>query len=229
MDGLFAILDHDWHDLLQRRSTRHCYRTWQDEDHVFAGHGSLDDLMNALRRQHHPADADLVLAALARRAATDDLAARTLLQALLPGLRSIANVHYWLAPREELEASLVAVAWEHIRRYPITTRPRRIAANVLLDTGHHLRRAHPPHPAQAIADPGNFEGLGAAPGPGEVLTALVFAAVAKGALLPEPASLIIRTRVLDERVTDIAKRLGYPADTIRHRRRRAELALKASA
>jgi DNA-directed RNA polymerase specialized sigma24 family protein len=185
--------------------------------------------MSALRRQHHPADADLVLGALARRAATDDLAARTLLQAVLPGLRSLANAHYWLAPREELEASLVAVAWEHIRSYPITTRPRRIAANLLLDTGHHLRRAYPPHPAQAIADAGNSEGLGAAPGPGEELTELVFAAVARGALRPEPASLIIRTRVLDERVTDIAKRLGYPADTIRHRRRRAELALKASA
>ena len=228
MDGLFTTLDNDWSQHLQRRSTRRRYETWAQEHPVFAAHPDLRALLAAARRQAHPELADQILAALAGRAGADDLAARALLQAVLPGLRALAITHHWAAPADELEAALVAIAWEHIRCYPITNRPRRIAANLLLDTGHHLRRTLPRRNQTTPLDT-----LGEHPAPdaraaAAELTELVCDAVAEGHLDPSPAALILRTRVLDEPVARVAADLGYEPDTIRHRRRRAEFILKVA-
>jgi DNA-directed RNA polymerase specialized sigma24 family protein len=229
VDGLFTTLDTEWQQLQQRRGTRSHYRRWQDNHPVFADYASLEALMTAARRRDDPATADRILAALAARSAEDDLAARTLLQAILPGLRTLAATHHWLAPADDLEASLVALAWQHIRHYPVHTRPRRIAANLLLDTGHHLRREHLRARHESPSDIIGTEHGTTKSSAAEELTALVVRAVTLGNLRPETASLILRTRVLDEGVDDIAQRLGYPTDTIRHRRRRAERTLKATA
>jgi DNA-directed RNA polymerase specialized sigma24 family protein len=226
MPGLFDALDRDWFQLVNQRSSRRRYTTWAAGDPTFAAHADLAAFMAAARQRNDRERSDRILAALADRAGTDTLAARALLHAILPGLRALASTHHWVAPGDELEATIVAIAWHHIRSYPIANRPRRIAANLLLDTGHHLRhdvpRPAPTVPLEVIND------LPSAPthGSGHELTELVCEAVASGWLQPDRAELILRTRVLGQPIAVIAEQLGYPIDTIRHRRRRAERALR---
>ena len=72
---------------------------------------------------------------LVRDAAVDPLAARVVLQRLLPGLVSIAHRRggrrHWL--RRRIYDDLLANAWIVIRCYPIERRPVRVAANLLRD------------------------------------------------------------------------------------------------
>jgi hypothetical protein len=79
--------------------------------------------------------ADRRLASLVADAAEDPLAARIVLQRLLPGLLSIARRrggrHGALTLR--LYHELLGNAWLVIRCYPIERRPHRVAANILRD------------------------------------------------------------------------------------------------
>lgn len=86
----------------------------------------------------NPEHADLAdqrLAELVAEAAHDPLAARIVLQRLLPGLVSIARRRgrQRFALTVRLYNELLATAWIVIRCYPIHRRPQRVAANLLLD------------------------------------------------------------------------------------------------
>lgn len=88
----------------------------------------LDDTSNA---EHF----DEYLARVVECAATDDLATRMVFQRIMPGLISIAMrraplVGGGLPSAFDLIAS---AAWVVIRQYPIDRRPRRVAANLLMD------------------------------------------------------------------------------------------------
>jgi hypothetical protein len=78
---------------------------------------------------------DRVLSRLVAVARGDELAARVVLQRILPGLISTAVRRGRIAPGGPVEAfgELVAVSWEVIRAYPIERRPERVAANLLRD------------------------------------------------------------------------------------------------
>lgn len=80
-------------------------------------------------------EGDRCLARLVARAGDDELAARVVLQRILPGLICIALRRGRIVPGGASVAfdELAAAAWEVIRRYPIDRRPCRVAANVLRD------------------------------------------------------------------------------------------------
>ncbi len=92
-----------------------------------------------------PCDAaDSVLLALVTIAGSDELAARVVLQRLLPGLSAIARRH-GRCMEEHLLAfdELLSVAWWVIRRFPVERRRRHIAASLLRDCEHQaFRREH---------------------------------------------------------------------------------------
>ena len=85
-----------------------------------------------------PADdheADQYLVELVRIARTEQLAARAVLQRILPGLINVATRR---APITDgglggAFEKLLPAAWEVIKRFPFDTRGRRVAANLLLD------------------------------------------------------------------------------------------------
>jgi hypothetical protein len=85
-----------------------------------------------------PVDDESVDAALIQlliAAKTDQLAARVILQRLLPGLVTIARrKSYSFAHRIDVLDDLVANAWGIILKYPVERRPRRVLANLLCDT-----------------------------------------------------------------------------------------------
>ena len=82
-------------------------------------------------RDHH----DEYLSALVRIASHDQLAARIVLQRILPGLISIAVRRAPITPNGLAGAFdlVTSAAWLVICQFPIDRRPRRVAANLLMD------------------------------------------------------------------------------------------------
>ena len=81
-----------------------------------------------------------------------------LLQLLLPGTRSLARRWWALGDPDERAAAAVTAVYHRIRHYPIERRPGRVAANILLDAAHELRRAVPKVVAAAVGGPGRPDG-----------------------------------------------------------------------
>jgi DNA-directed RNA polymerase specialized sigma24 family protein len=130
-----ARLDAEWVRLCADRAIARRLRR-----RPLAGCTSLADLLAAAGGGPRPAadldDADVVVSTLMRDvAAGDGLAARVVLQRLLPGLVATATrrtrSHPW--DRQPLLDDLVAEAWETILRYPIERRPRRVVGNLCRD------------------------------------------------------------------------------------------------
>ena len=107
---------------------------------------SLDDL---LRRAGYGVVAkgahcdDAVLHGLMRLGRDDDLAARIVLQRLLPGISAVAR-RYPFSHHDGAGAldEAVATAWAVIRTYPVDRRPRYIAANMLREIEYRSFRSH---------------------------------------------------------------------------------------
>jgi len=98
---------------------------------------SLDEVLRLAGFQGSKCDpvADQVLASIVRRAATDDLAARIVLQRVLPPMLAIARRRCFGhgTTFDYAFGHVLSHAWEIIRTYPIVRRPRKIAANIVRD------------------------------------------------------------------------------------------------
>ena len=235
MGNVFDLLDGEWQRL---RCDRAAARRLADVCEVAGSGRTLADVERFVRAAS-PEDADRVLLALVRRAVDGDtLAARVLLQLLLPGTRRLARRWWALGESDERAAAAVTAVYHRIRRYPLARRPGRVAANVLMDAAHELRRAVPRLVALPCADPAR-QGAGARDGtasahpeaenPAVELGKLLRDAVSEGIVGRQDAELIARSRIAGHRVADIAHHLGLRPRTVWDRRQRAELALAALA
>lgn len=232
MGKVFELLDLEWCRLSNDRTAARRLGTVC----VLAGGArSLGDLERFVRSAH-PAESDRVLLALATRAvAGDDLAARVLLQLLLPGTRSLARRWWALGDADERAAAAVAAVYHRIRHYPCERRPGRVAANILMDAAQELRRAVPrlvAVPSGEAAERERDERAGgdvAGIHPAVELTELLREAVAAGVVERDDAELIARSRIAGHRVADIATQRGLRPRTLWDRRQRAELSLMAMA
>ena len=83
-------------------------------------------------RTIEPEVADANLAALVRLAAVDDLAARLVLQRIVPGLVRAARRRRQAGMQQAFD-ELVGTAWMLVRTYPLDRRPQRVAANLCRD------------------------------------------------------------------------------------------------
>lgn len=232
--ALLTALETDWHLLASSPAARRVLRRWSATDEALAGFEDLHQLLAHVQRRGFPAQSDRLLAALAARAPCDDLAARTLLQALLPGFKSLVVAYRWTGPAEDVASAVVAAGYERIRTYPIDRRPARIAANVLHDTRQVMfRRAQraallreevgPVESEDALSggDPADGEERSS----GEELLGLVGEAVRRGLLSRENARLIIVSRIGDVPLAELAALEGCELQTMRRRRLRAEARL----
>jgi DNA-directed RNA polymerase specialized sigma24 family protein len=200
-------------------------RVWGEQEPLLRGFATPQQLLRELRRLRgrHRAE-DAILAALMRQAHTDPLAARVVLQALLPGLKALAGrILFEAGERDELWSALLAHCWERIRSYPLERRPTRIAANTLLDTlkktTQELKR-HRRERDELVAEPPTPE---AAPAPTDTdVERLLKQAVAAGALSEEEAELILRTRIDGDDLHALAREQRLAYATLKMRRIRAE-------
>lgn len=224
MSSILSALDREWSELATSPRALRTVIRWARRYDSLAG---LSDLEGVLDRRRDRAQAPAVLRALAALAPDDDLAARCLLQALIPGLVCLAarSGNDDPAALEEM----VSLAWERIRTYP-TTRHGSVAGNVLLDVRKRYR-AH-----RIIDAPTGFlqrdgDAIDQRPGPDdEVLGQLLLeelAAARRDGVVSAPAlELIVRTRIVGESLAEVAVTEGVEPQVLCQRRWRAERRLR---
>ena len=130
-----------------------------------------------------------------------ELAARTLLQALLGGL---ANLARHIGRDADAIDEMVSLAWERIRTYP-AHRPGSVSGNVCLDVRKRYLRIHDTETRYAIAAP--RVALEPSAEDQVVRNAFVSELVATGEQRGLPGIVletIIRSRVGGESITDLA-------------------------
>lgn len=216
-------LEREWQVIASKLAPR--LRDWQKQEPGLAPFSSPQLLVRYLQRYDADLDAkDAALAALLRSSQTDPAAGRVVLQALLPGLKSLArrlirDPH----SRDEVWSTLMAAAWERIHGYPLVRRPQRIAANLLLDTRLSFRqerdrsRRHTDlqvELAELPLPPARLLPLG--------LERPLRRAVDAGAISADEAELIAQTRIDGDPLASLATAAGVGYDALRVRRRRAE-------
>ena len=147
------------------------------------------------------------------------------MQALIPGLVCLRRRLARFASIEDLDAAIVASAWERIRTYPHARRPQRIAANVLLDTRKAVSRTYDfTHcdPTIFVVDTGE-----PADDPADTLLVVLAKACERAILTAHEAKLIYDTRCGGISIAELASSGRVSVDALRRRRSRAELKLRA--
>jgi DNA-directed RNA polymerase specialized sigma24 family protein len=231
METLFTQLEREWPALARQPATA----TALADACALAGVASPTRLVSMMRGAA-PSAADPVMAHLAGRARDGcEMAARTLLQLLLPGTCRLAARWWALGSAEERAATAVAAVYARIRRYPVDRRPTKVAANILLDANQDLariaRRLVAERQRTAPVEPRLLLGSldPPEPSPADELRELVEEAVAAGRVPAHWAALIVATHIEGHDLPTIARRTGTPVRTLQWRRRSAEAALIAEA
>jgi hypothetical protein len=217
-------LERDWRRMHADPALRARLRDWQQPEPALRGLRTPGDVVRLLQASGSAERKDQVLLALARQATLDPLAARVALHALLPGMKEIAGrMLLDRHEREEVWSALLAAAWERIRQYPVERRPRRVAANVLLDcmsdaltelARDRVDRALTSEPVPIDLVAGRDADLD--------IDQLLARAVAAKAITERDARLIARTRIDGVPLCLQAKRMRADYHALVVRRRRAE-------
>lgn len=220
MTSVFELLDDEWSRLSRSRGA---VRELSDVCAVAGGAESLAEVERFVRTADAAA-ADRVLVALVTRAvAGDALAARVLLQLLLPGTRSLARRWWALGDLDERAAAAVMAVYHRICSYPLARRPARVAANILMDAARELRQsvsrvALTPTPDPATHRPDVEPSIH----PALELAEVLVEAVEDHLIDADDAQLIAQSRIGGDRVADIAQHRGSRPRTLWDRRQRAE-------
>jgi DNA-directed RNA polymerase specialized sigma24 family protein len=215
-------LDREWEQFARGR-LRQRLGVWAGSEPALARFTDAQGLIRFLRGGASAADKDLLLRALVATAREDLLAARVVLEAVMPGLkRLVERATFDERDREELWALVLAHAWQQIRGYPLERRPAKIAANLILETRRQAlaefrrerqrRHDEPPTPADHVP----------LPPPSRSVDDVLGSAVRAGAISGVEAELILRTRIDGLTVVEAAAELGLPYMRVYMRRQRAE-------
>lgn len=225
MSSVLTSLNAEWRRLAFSRKSRAAVARWAAKYTVLDG---LSDLDGILRRREDREIAPQVLRALVELAADDELAARTLLQALLPGLVSFAKRSGVDDVASRID-EMVSLAWERIRTYPLH-RGGSVAANVLWDARSRYWKEH--------RDRRCVTGL---PDTGERIVSLrsveeeaidlftlsdLVEACRRGGISRSTYELIVRTRLVGTPLRVVANEEGQSYNALAERRRQAEERLR---
>lgn len=228
---LLTRLQREWDVLCNRPSVLRRANAWQLTASALS---SLDDLLAAtgMGRGANPPCSDEVMRRLVDLARSDDLAARIVLQRMLPGLSASAtrNSRGFEARLEALD-DLLSEAWTVIRTFPIERRDRYVIKNLLKDCEYRTfvkpRRRMLVH---ELTEPGRFdvvvdphdseEGL-------DILTDLLATARAHG--MSDADYTLIQVLLSTPTVKHAAAVLSVTDRTIRNRRKAVVRELRALA
>lgn len=226
--NVIDVLEDEWEELVRSSRLADALRAWAADDPALH-FDSPAALVETAENRHRPGDADVVLAALARRAGTDDLAARFLLQLVLPGCKRMLRLYGRHDP-EEWAALVVSTMWDCIRHYPIDRRPERVAANLLLDARQRViravRRHRPTAPLHRLPEH-DLPAVAPGPGPAAEAVSAVGEAVRRGRVDLDDARLVVLTRLGGVTVAEVARHARTGEQTVRRRRHRTEARLRA--
>lgn len=137
---VFARLQREWDRDTRSRSLVARARGWQLVDDELT---SLDDVLVAVGLGvGRSSAADARLLRLVHLAADDTLAARVVLQRVLPNLGAVANRHaHSVRERLPLSEDLAAAAWGVIRTFAPQRRPAALAQAIAFDARDHVLRS----------------------------------------------------------------------------------------
>jgi hypothetical protein len=166
--------------------------------------------------------------ALAVLAPSDELAARTLLQALLGGLCNLARR---IGRDTDALDVVVSLAWERIRTYP-TSRGGSVAANVIWDVRKRYRQHRRIEaPNRWVYGAKVVSGTGVSSSEDEIMARLLISEIAaarrRGVVSDSSLRLLVRTRVADEPLDVIAAEERVTEHCLMTRRSRTEQRLRA--
>jgi hypothetical protein len=250
--SLPSRLNREWRELATAPAAAAALSRWAAADPALAEAGSLEALVRQISRAEPARRDPMLLALLALAQDGDRLAGRVVLQVMLPKAvrvaMSIVRRPDVGGDREEAYATAVAALWQVIASYPIERRPRRVTANLALDTlavvqrGHtgssHFARVFPERPCADLRqvcepvhhDPEPDELAG--PADAELLMLLAWAV--RTAVLPlDQARLLARAYGLDGQPTagsaQVAAQYGLSPAALRQRCHRLARRLGAAA
>lgn len=235
--GLVRRMQDEWQALTAAGATAAALARWAHAYPALAGYADLTAVQVATEDRCDKTRSDAILAALARLAARDGdddmLAVRVLLQLLLPGaIRLAQRITAVTGDPVEAETDVLAELTAQIRTYPWRRRPRRIAANLLLDCQQQLTRAARRHCGdvpvglQPICEDEPDLGAGReADERVEVIDLFVWAQT-RGVLNAEEALLLAAHRVDEIPVRRLTDRLGRSATHLFVLRNNAEARLR---
>ena len=230
MQQFLDVLGDEWMELAGSRAAVRVLAEWGDP--ALDGFPDLREVVAAIQQRGRPVESDRILLALLRQAASDNLAARAVLQALMPGLKTLMVAYQLTGEPEEVATAVIEAAFERIRHYPCDRRPARVAANLLADTRQLLWREGCCERRRRLASEPLTDSIqnrlvatSVASTATDELVGLVRDAVHDERLPADGARLILLTRVLDVPVADLAAAAGDKSQTVRKRRRRAEAQL----
>ena len=215
-------LDAEWQHLVSSPAASAALARWGRLEPAVDGWADLDSLRAAVHDRGDLERGDQILAALARLAAvtghSDVLAARVILQLLVPGaIRLGQSLAAMIGDPAASEAAVFAELTILIRTYPWQRRPRRIAANLLLDCRQRLIRHH--HRARPEISAGLH--LHDTPGAGVAdhderlaLHDLLWWARRRGILNRFEAQLLVASHVNDIPMNQLATRFGRSRSTL---------------
>lgn len=240
--NLFRTLERDWHREGASPRAQMALARWAADQPALAGFGSPLEVVRRCHDRSHGDESRALVAALLAWSKRDRLAARTVLQVVLPGLASISRRSYgfvgspsgvWQAI-DELDQHVVAVAYERIHALAaagdswgamaiVDSTWQRIRTYALAE----LRRRDQWAP---LGECGTAE-LRAGPGRSvaEELVVALLDAVARGVLGQVDAGIIYASRIEGHGVEALAPVLGCEVRSVFRRRARAEQRLGLAA
>ncbi len=220
---LSTSLDREWRALARRPIAVARARSWRVTDQPF---DDLDELLVLLgfRTEHRPAHNERLLR-LVEIARHDDLAARVVLQRVLPGL--LAVVHRRRG-RDGTFEELAGAAWLAIRACRTDTCPEQVAANVVRDAAYRAftAPARRRSATEIAVDPRTLEETPDVPriGPAEELALLLADAREVGVAAGDLA--LVRDLVVAGSPSQVAARRNVTPRTVRNHRDRITARLR---
>ena len=228
-----VALEREW-EVLARGRLRLELRAWAAYEAALARFEAPDRLIGFLwDKRAASEEKDRVLLALLRRARTEELASRLLLQAMLPGLKTLAAAMLKRNPehgdpaleREELWQVLFVEMLERIKTYPLERRPASVAANLILDVKHTVlaetRRARAAAGELPLDEPLELDEQALRPWPGVDVEGPLRRAVAAKAITAADAELLLLVDVDGVTLREAAGRVGLSYNLARIRVQRA--------
>jgi DNA-directed RNA polymerase specialized sigma24 family protein len=221
-----SSLQSDWRQVRHSVILGAGFRARQVTEPALARFPDAGALVRFMREPASRVEKDAVLGALLSWARDEPLGARVVLETIRPGLLNLsARLMRNAREKEELRSIVLLAAWEVIRRYPLEHRPRRVAANLLLDTlkatlvelGRQSEwsamRSFATVEAEASSVPEEID---------RDVDGLLERAVAAGALSPEEAEVILSSRFDGIDLAELARAAGVSYNAMKVRRQRAE-------
>lgn len=242
--ALFDGLDNEWRRTTRNPKAANLLTAWTAVEAGLTGCVTVQDVLARVRWQgYQPApDSQAVLSALLRLSGTDALAARALLQALLPRVRAervaVARFGHGLgehgqAPSDTM-ADLVAECFAAIKRHAGEDRPD-VSRLVLQEATRKLRTARQAQRRYQERNGPRAEGTGpaaelwSARTSAEWLARSLCQAVQAGHLSRSDARLVYATRVKGVPASEVGRAAGLAPKAVYYALARAEQALMAGA